>query len=185
MRTMSEEIEDLFFKDVPKERPFECSECKKNIRVRYTEVDGETVTNTAMCADCPELQKRLHGLSKEEIAAISNPGEGLCCGNCGTTLEAIKTGHPLGCSICYEVFQDLIFQNLLKEGRIPQRLMNQKPQETLHIGKYPSSIKQLSPSVKLVALNDALKETLAKEDYEQAALIRDQIKKLTEGQPDV
>lgn len=32
--------------------------------------------------------------------------------------------------------------------------------------------------IKLIALNEALKDTLEKEDYEQAALLRDQINQI-------
>lgn len=172
------------FSDIPKDRPFECNECKKPVKVLYTEVVGDKISQTVMCNDCPELEKRLHGLSKIEIQAKIAPVEGLCCGSCGTTLEAIKTGHPLGCAECYAVFQDIVFQDLLKEGRIPTRLAQLKPQETLHIGKMPPTGEHLSPSSKLIALNEALQATLAKEDYEQAALIRDQIKQLTEKKQD-
>jgi protein arginine kinase activator len=36
----------------------------------------------------------------------------------------------------------------------------------------------------LTALNEALVETLSREDYEQAAYLRDEIKSLTEGSDD-
>ena len=175
-------MDENLFSDIPQERPFECNECKKAIKVLYTEVVGDAITNTVMCNDCPELQKRMHGLSKQEIAAKNSPMEGLCCGDCGTTLEEIKTGHPLGCPTCYEVFQEVVFQDLVKDGRVPKQLTQLKPQETLHLGKMPVNKEHLSPSGRLIALNEALQATLDKEDYEQAALIRDQIKHLTENQ---
>jgi protein arginine kinase activator len=40
----------------------------------------------------------------------------------------------------------------------------------------------INPSSRLLALNEALKETLSREDYEQAAWLRDQIKALTESE---
>ena len=51
------------------DRPLECSECKKPIAVRYTEIVGDTIIHTSMCADCPELQRRLHGTSPKELVA--------------------------------------------------------------------------------------------------------------------
>ncbi len=63
------------------DRPFECGECKKPIKVIYTEIVGNNITHTSMCADCPELQKRLHGASYLADAGIMNePGAGLACG---------------------------------------------------------------------------------------------------------
>ena len=39
---------------------------------------------------------------------------------------------------------------------------------------------EISPTLRLIALNEALDETLIREDYEQAALLRDQIRALKE-----
>ncbi len=49
------------------------------------------------------------------------------------------------------------------------------------MGRAPGEKIEISPSLKLIALNEALSETLSREDYEQAAWLRDQIKKLTES----
>lgn len=163
------------------DRPLECGECKKNITVHYTEVVGNNITTTAMCADCPELQKRLHGIpSPEAAAAQSEMGAGLACGNCGTTLEALRVGAPLGCSVCYEVFDAIMLQEMLASEKVPPRLATQKKSLPVHIGRAPGESLQINPALRLLALNEALSDTLKKEDYEQAAWLRDQIKALTE-----
>lgn len=176
--------EDLkrYFPNLSAEKPFACSECKKEETIVYTVVENGTQTHTVLCQDCPELQRRLHGLSKEEIEAKENHAHKLCCGCCGTTLDAIRTGHLLGCPECYEVFDEVIKQELLRKGAIPSRFSETKPHSIMHIGRSPGSGPALSPSMRLLALNEALSETLEKEDYEQAALLRDQIKKITEEQ---
>ncbi|MBB64423.1 MAG: hypothetical protein CMO81_05110 [Waddliaceae bacterium] len=48
----------------------------------------------------------------------------------------------------------------------------------VHVGRAPGQSAEMSPTLRLVALNEALKETLSREDYEQAAWLRDQIKEL-------
>jgi protein arginine kinase activator len=174
--------------EIPQEklpdRPLECSECKKPITVHYTEIVGESITHTCMCADCPELQRRLHGIP---AATIGPEGQlegitGLACGNCGTTLEALQVGTPLGCSVCYEVFDDMLLGEFLSAEKIPARLANNKKTTPLHIGRAPGETQEMNPSMRLLALNEALNETLKKEDYEQAAWLRDQIKAITETQ---
>ncbi len=162
------------------DRPLECSECKKPISVRYTEIVGDMITEIHMCADCPELQKRLHGTSPREFVAeqTGNPA-GLECGNCGTTLEDVKRGHLLGCSICYTVFEDVLFTEMQTTNRLPPKMINKKG-HPLHIGRSPGETSSVTLSSRLVALDEALKETLSREDYEQAALLRDQIKEITE-----
>jgi len=166
------------------ERPLECSECKKPIAVKYSEIVGNNTTTTSMCADCPVLQRRLHGNSTPNIpSSIAEQPAGLGCGTCGTTLESIRMGNPLGCSECYEVFGDLIVQELISANRISQRLSNKKS-SPMHIGRSPGETTEMNPSLRLLALNEALNETLTREDYEQAAWLRDQIKELMEKTDD-
>ena len=163
------------------DRPLECGECKKPIAVRYTEIVGDTITHTSMCASCPELQKRLHGTSPRElIANQTGSPAGLECGNCGTTLEEVKREHRLGCSICYEVFDNVLLLELQIENKIPAKILTSKKGLPLHSGRSPGEKAVINPSSRLLALNEALKETLSREDYEQAAALRDQIKALTE-----
>lgn len=163
------------------DRPLECSECKKPIQVFYTEIVGSSCTRTVMCADCPELQRRLHGAaSRAPIGAQENVTAGLACGTCGTALNSLRVGVPLGCSNCYDVFDDLLLGEILSSQKIPERLATVKKSIPIHIGRAPGEIQEMNPSLRLLALNEALNETLKREDYEQAAWLRDQIKALTE-----
>ncbi len=161
------------------ERPLECSGCKKDIAVRYTEIESGNAHETAMCNDCPELQKRLKGMGHTHIDTGSGVKTGLACGDCGTTLESIRVGHPMGCSHCYEVFGDSIVYELFGLGKLPGNIDIESQMKTLHKGRSPGEIAEVNPSLRLIALNEALDETLKKEDYEQAAMLRDQIKELT------
>lgn len=173
------ERKDKHFPD----RPLECGECKKTIAIRYTEIVGDAITHTSMCADCPELQLRLHGTNPRDfVANQAGSVAGLACGNCGTTLEDIKRGHRLGCSECYTVFEDVLLIEMQAANRIPSRVMPTKKSIPLHIGRSPGEKLAINPSSRLLALNEALKETLSREDYEQAAWLRDQIKALTENE---
>lgn len=164
------------------DRPLECSECKKPIAVCYTEIIGKTMTRTCMCADCPELHRRLHRTSARLASySIDEKITGLACGNCGTTLESLRVGIPLGCSNCYEVFGDVLLNEMVAAEKIPARLVAAKKSIPIHIGRAPGESQAINPSLRLLALNEALSETLKKEDYEQAAWLRDQIKALTEN----
>lgn len=177
---MSEDHEEKE-NEIVAERPLECGSCKKEITVRYTEIVGQRITATCMCADCPVLERRLKGVPKDEKTHRSkDKGTGLACGDCGTTLEAIRVGNPLGCSHCYEVFDEVIIQELLNSDRIPQRIATTKKTTPIHIGRAPGEAQEINPSLRLLALNEALNETLKREDYEQAAMLRDQIKELTD-----
>jgi len=138
------------------------------------------MTRTVMCADCPHLERRLYGAIRREGISEARGESALACGNCGTSLEALRMGNPLGCSACYVVFTDVLIEALLKEGRISRHLTSNKKTQPLHIGRVPGEVTEISPTLRLIALNEALDETLIREDYEQAALLRDQIRALKE-----
>lgn len=162
------------------ERPLECGECKKPLAVCYTEIVKGSITRTCMCSDCPELQRRLYGHAAKPSGHLTHETPAsLACGNCGTTLESLRVGLPVGCSECYNVFDDLLLSELLSAEKIPARITTTKKSIPIHIGRAPGESQQLNPTLRLLALNEALNETLKKEDYEQAAWLRDQIKALT------
>jgi protein arginine kinase activator len=165
------------------ERPLECSECKKDIAVQYTEIVNNNIVHTCMCAECPILQQRMHGIASTEDSEpqLGNTA-GLCCGNCDTNLETVRTGNPLGCEECYDVFADVLIMEMQASNKVSQRLFSEKSKKSMpiHIGRSPGESTEINPSIRLIALNEALNEVLLKEDYEQAAWLRDQIKELTE-----
>lgn len=160
------------------DRPLECSECRKDISVRYTEIASGNMSEVCMCNDCPQLQKRLQGVAK--APTIEENRAEVACGDCGTTMESLRVGHPLGCSHCYEIFDATIIHELLSMEKIPPKLEFCKKPESLHIGRSPGESIGVSSALKLIALNEALDETLKREDYEQAAKIRDKINELNE-----
>lgn len=178
MTESPENIEDLIPEDSIPDRPMECTECKKPIAVHYTEIMGGNMIHTMMCNDCPILQQKLKG-----SGSLHTQLEGetdLCCGNCGTTLESVRMGNALGCSTCYEVFGDILLPELLASNKISPRITPTKRSIPIHIGRSKGEAPEINPSLRLLALNEALNETLKREDYEQAAWLRDQIKALTE-----
>jgi protein arginine kinase activator len=163
------------------DRPVECGQCKKTITVLYKEIVGATTTCTEMCTGCPILSAKLHG-----ECAKGKPTEkesSLCCGSCGTSAQSIKMGEPLGCGECYAVFGDILLSELLESDAASPSLKKKvglKRPQAIHIGKSPDNEQNIILSTKLASLNEALNEALKRENYEQAAWIRDQIKALTD-----
>lgn len=163
------------------ERPVECGNCKRPIRVIYKEVVGEMTTVTEMCAECPILKEKLHGTSYIPQPEGKKEETGLCCIHCRTSLESILMGNPLGCNVCYDVFGDIILHDLENTDRIAPRTKKARELQSgqaLHIGKSPKQPIHITPSSRIHSLNEALNEALRKENYEQAAWLRDQIKEL-------
>ncbi|HSW86429.1 MAG TPA: UvrB/UvrC motif-containing protein [Rhabdochlamydiaceae bacterium] len=164
------------------ERPVECSHCKRPIKSVFKEIVGDSINITEVCGECPILQQKLHGQPRTgKVEGLPEVESGLCCGNCRTTLESVLTGNPLGCSECYAVFSDVLVSQLIESHKIPahlQRNLSTKKTQPIHIGKSPNKPITIAPSSRLTALNEALNEALKRENYEQAAWLRDQIKAL-------
>lgn len=166
------------------ERPIECAHCQRPPKVVYKEIVGDTITVTKMCAICPVLQQKLHGQPY-----ATKPGEGpleseatLSCANCGTTWQAVTMGGSLGCAECYAGFADLLLAELIATDRAAPHLKRVPPGKRMqiaHVGKTPAAPTLLTPSSRLHELNEALNEALKRENYEQAAYLRDQIQTLT------
>lgn len=163
------------------ERPVECGQCKRPVKVVYKEVTGNSIACTEMCAECPILQERLHG----ELHKTDKKESQLCCGNCGTSLDSVRMGQPVGCPECYVVFGDFLIGELIAADAIPaalqKKLANQRTQ-AVHIGKSPDKPHDITLSSRMTSLNEALNDALKRENYEQAAWLRDQIKSLKENE---
>lgn len=164
------------------DRPLDCTECKRPIAYDYTEIVGDQITRLSMCSECPILQRKLHGTSPHlpEIPEQARQQAGLGCGNCDTPLEAVQTGNPLGCVQCYSVFSDVITHELISQKKISKRIGTPSKTAPLHVGRASGEVVEVSPAIQLVALDEALTETLKSEDYEGAAWLRDQIKAVKE-----
>lgn len=159
------------------DRPLQCSNCRRPITTVYTEVVGEELSRVSMCALCPVLQERLHGEAALAEAGGKEPKSmGLICGQCETTLEAIRTGNFTGCPVCYEIFSDLIAYELTSSLHLSTSLGQVEGKKApLHIGRRPGEEGVMGTKIRLVALDEALQAALKGEDYEGAAWLRDQI----------
>jgi protein arginine kinase activator len=155
------------------DRPVECSQCKKAIKTIYKEIVDGTPLCFEMCSACPVLEQKLHGSASQ----AKHPQIGLCCENCRTPIESIKMGNTLGCKECYAIFSDVLVEELISRKKLPKRTKKTKP---LHSGRSPQQSLHILPINQLSTLHDALNDALKKENYEQAAWLRDQIKALNE-----
>ncbi|HPE85595.1 MAG: UvrB/UvrC motif-containing protein [Chlamydiia bacterium] len=149
-------------------RPMECSRCRKKASILYQEIECDVTIYTQMCSDCPVLKARLGTPGPSESTTGS-----MCCVRCHTSLDQIKESQTLGCCNCYTVFQDYITEQALRCGLTPP----------FHKGKCPGSNQKFSIPERITDLTGALNQALNKENYEEAAVLRDQIQELM-SEPD-
>lgn len=95
------------------------------------------------------------------------------CPQCGSTYNDFKETGRLGCNICYETFSDMLTP-----------LIRRIQGNTVHVGKVP---KRSGASIRLrnelKSLKGKLQQLVEQEEFEEAAKIRDDIRRL-EGEID-
>ena len=151
-----------------------CKECSKDRGVEdptgfaLTELLAGLGTSTETEKPAPVQPSSLVG------DTISGPSMALTttsstkCPVCGFTQADFKKTGRLGCSTCYQTFSDSL-GNLLKAMH----------KGTAHTGKMPSNlVRRREYAERLKTLQAELKKAVDEENYENAASLRDQIKKL-------
>jgi len=169
-----------------------CSECKQaaaTVHVMDLQ-DGSVVSSSYLCEACAEskgvvqtksstfnfsteiLENLLGGLKGDEkhqtkgSPADATKGDTVCPG-CKMTAAEFKVRGRLGCPRCYEVFRSAI---------IP--LLERVHDATTHRGRFPGrTSKEISPPVNQAELRRKLGRAIKDERYEEAALLRDQLRK--------
>jgi len=112
------------------------------------------------------ISELLSGLMDIEGIAETRPA--VKCPKCGMTYADFKKQGRLGCENCYTTFKDKLFPLLRKVHGA-----------TRHSGKVPGIvIKKMGASEGLKELKKRLERAIEMEEYEEAARLRDEIKKI-------
>lgn len=161
-----------------------CERCKKNpatthIRKRVNGVQQEWI----LCSDCAKEMGYnqlsfftgglLGSLFSGELAD-KTAANAMRCPLCGISFEEIAKNGQVGCEDCYQYFRGRLTPTIEKlHGKAG------------HVGKVPFEQLETQPVEKqkntLAVLKKQLEEAIAAQEFEQAAILRDQIKEM-EGQ---
>jgi len=156
---------------------YPCDKCGKPATVYLTEiVDGQKIEKH-LCEDCASLE----GITIKSNVPISQLLEDFIlqsggedepdytCDVCGLTFAEYRKTGRLGCPHDYDAFEPVLVP-LLERAHAGA---------SQHIGKVPhradSGQKKQNA---ILRLRTQLKDAVAKEDYERAASLRDQIRQL-------
>ena len=161
-----------------------CNLCGSNAAtIHLTEIVKNQMVEIHLCEACSEekgtafsthfqMADLLAGLTEPDLAAgeKSRKPEKLVCASCGMTYEGFTKCGRLGCGECYTAFAKQLLPLIKRVQRSAQ-----------HLGKQPAKI---SPETRsrydLKLLQERLRKSVQKEDFESAASIRDQIKAIQE-----
>ena len=157
-----------------------CCVCKeREAKVHLTQIVGDKMQKVDLCDECAKqkgvndptgfsLADLLLGLGASQEMEQSAPD--VRCPTCGFTQADFKKAGRLGCAECYDTFKDGL------EG-----LLKSMHKGTRHAGKVPHALQQSRDLAdRLKTLQRKLDKAVAEEDFEQAALVRDEIKSTKE-----
>lgn len=174
-----------------------CERCKKNEATYYyhENVNG-TEKTYHLCRDCKEEMERNGELGDVDLnmnsmfdAFFADPFKGSLFGSlfapgrnqiasgekkcsCGMTLRGLSSGGMVGCPECYKTFERELAGTIRNvQGR------------NAHTGRVPAKFREkLGVKQKIEALEKERLEAVKNENYERAAEIRDELKKLRDEQ---
>lgn len=156
----------------------QCDLCDKKATVFLTQlVEGE-MKKMRLCEECAE-EKGVTDPAGFSLAdsvmggeAVSDsgdirtvPDDGVPCSACGFTFNKFQQVGRLGCSECYNTFDDII------GGRLKGMHKG-----TVHVGRVPEGLVEAhARQQRLDQLQKRLEQAIAAENYEEAAGLRDEI----------
>jgi protein arginine kinase activator len=158
-----------------------CCICKeREATVHLTQIAGDKMQKVDLCEECAKtkgvndptgfsLADLLLGLGASQEIEQSAGGVELKCPRCGFTQADFKKAGRLGCPDCYKTFADGL-----------ETLLKSMHKGTRHVGKVPESLRHTRDlSDRLMALQKKLNKAIEDENFEQAALLRDEIKTMS------
>lgn len=157
-----------------------CERCgKREATVHFTQVEGDTVVQRHLCDACAaELNIDVApgtaatgplAAFLSQLEATREPRAGGACPGCGLRLIDLRRSGRVGCAQCYDHFSEHLRPLLRKlHGHLQ------------HVGKHPpdGSAPELDRAARLLHLRRDLERSIAMEDFERAAMLRDQIRRL-------
>ena len=157
-----------------------CEVCKQTqATVHLTEIVNEQMSELHLCEVCASqkgAQVESHfGLADllSELADFSKTqepeeGGGKACPSCGMTYEDFRKVGRLGCANCYSTFKRSLGSLLKRIHGAP-----------IHLGKSPARlVKPAHVKGELMELKRKLGRAIEREEFEEAARLRDQIRRM-------
>lgn len=155
-----------------------CEKCNQNYAttVITKTINGQTSTIN-LCAVCAFKTSysnlfnnlTLNNILPNDLYENEDYQQSKQCGNCGCSFAQIIENGVLGCSECYKSFETELLQTIENiHGK------------AIHIGKRPSRQLKNNPNINTIEhLREQIKIAIESEDFETAAVLRDEIKKST------
>lgn len=160
-----------------------CQSCQqKPANVHYTQVKNNVKMDIYLCEQCAKEISQTEFVAPFGFSDLINGlfgtqfkqevPETLKCSNCGMLYDEFLKSSRLGCTQCYKAFEtrlEPIIKRLHGNGE--------------HHGKVPVRVSSnINVPNQIEKLKKLLNDSILKEEYEEAAKIRDRIRSLEVGE---
>jgi protein arginine kinase activator len=167
-----------------------CDICKKNeATVHLTEVVNDDVSELHICEQCARekgtsmqqhfgIAELLSGLADLPADMVSRKSHiGIKCPGCGMSYDNFKKMGKFGCAKCYDAFRRALYP-LFKKIHGTSRHIGKTPDKSTLVksGRSAKPDKAYAAKDKLKDLKAKLLDAIKREEFEQAAVLRDKIK---------
>ncbi len=155
-----------------------CEECNKNpATVVITVMAGNETTTRHLCQSC--VEKLESNIAQGDISTFLSsllsilarqPREDtLKCSACGLSYAEFQSSGKLGCAHCYTHFREQLAPLLLRvHGR------------SQHAGRVPGNLsKERDLAASIASLKEKMELAVHAENFEEAAVLRDEIRTLS------
>ncbi len=147
---------------------------------------GQVITDEDASPDDDFVSESTSDTIKPRPTMKTKPIHQSCVG-CGQTFSSFKKSGLLGCPACYQIFEDRIGPMIERAheggcnhvGKVPRRALSESKDanDTNRIEALLGDIRQREE--RLEALRGRLAKSIHDEEYEQAAMLRDELTRLT------
>lgn len=157
-----------------------CQKCGiKKGQIQVTRLIEGTLKEILLCDECLREEMQLQNESLQTpnymltaiLDAVSQSAipvnliRTTSCSKCGMTFGMYREIGKMGCGTCYQTFADRL-----------ERIVNNWHGHGVHVGKRPQTgVNDLVEKEALRKWHRALNEAIRREDYEEAAILRDLI----------
>ncbi len=163
-----------------------CQNCGKNEATTHIKqiINGD-MAESHLCSECAShlgygdvfsgfglnLSELFGGFLGDMMPSLGSGASTKRCEKCGASFEDIAREGKVGCAECYRTFYDRLLPSIQRiHGKIK------------HNGKMstgsPEKAREETPEEKTAKLEKQMSEAVAKQEFEEAAKLRDEIKAL-------
>lgn len=163
-----------------------CDKChKREAKVYYTEIINGEKKEQYLCEECAAkftsfqidktssdnglgglLSSILSNYYGEKTKSPASQEASMVCKSCGITYQEVLEAGKLGCADCYKSFGEMI-----------ERTLRQIQGADTHIGKSPAAFGN-EEKKEMEKLSLQLQQAIEREEFEEAARLRDEIRAL-------